>query len=137
MPSILIVDDDSRLAELISQHLESFGYRTQFLLEAEFLFQMLGKKSVDLILMDISMPVIDGLSLLKQLKTHSVHRTIPVIMLTEDKDDVRLEECIEAGAIDYIGKPVGKAGLRVRLQLAFDMLINSVESGKPTNPVSS
>ncbi|MCP4752674.1 MAG: response regulator [Proteobacteria bacterium] len=131
MPNILIVDDDSRIVERLSALLNSLGHQSVFLLEAEFLFHMLEKKRVDLILMAIDMPGINGLSLLKRLKAHDVYRTIPVIMLTRDSDEKRLLECVEAGAIDFIEKPIRKRGLRIRLQLALNILkTNETRRGK-------
>ena len=70
MTRILIVDDDPKVTEQISTVLDSIGFESLFLLEPEYLIQMLSKKKIDLILMDIHMPGIDGLTLLKQLKHH-------------------------------------------------------------------
>ncbi len=119
MTDILIVDDDSTVTEQITILLESYDYTPQFLLEAEYLMQMLGKHPIDLILLDIHMPGIDGLTLLKSLKNHPVYHSIPVIMLTADTDQNLLQECFDAGAQDFVYKPVKEVDLKARIKSAL------------------
>ncbi len=119
MAKILIVDDDPQVAEQITILLDSYGYSSRFLLEPEFLFQMLDKKTTDLILMDINMPSIDGVTLLKQLKAHPRYQEIPVIMLTGDTSEKILAQCFEAGAVDFINKPLREIVLKARIESAL------------------
>lgn len=121
MTRILIVDDDLQVSEHLSTLLDEFGYQTLFLLEPEYLFQMLTSKTVDLMLLDIHMPSIDGLTLLKQLKQNPQYRQIPVIMLTGDTDEKKLAQCFESGAVDFINKPVRQIELKARLQSALSI----------------
>lgn len=123
MINILIVDDDPQSTWSISRLLESMGYQAWCLLESEFLFDMLAKRKMDLILLDISMPGTNTRELLQNLKAHSKYRSIPVVMLT-DRNEEYLEDCIKLGALDFISKPVQKAGLRARIRLI---------SGEPLN----
>jgi two-component system, NtrC family, response regulator HydG len=129
MTNILVVDDDPHVAEQITTFLDSLEYNSQFLLEPEYLFQMLEKKKVRLILLDIHMPGINGLTLLKQLKAHPAYWTIPVIMLTGDTNEKLLAECFETGAMDYINKPVREVELKARLNsaLAIRNYISEIE----------
>lgn len=119
MQTILIVDDDSQVTEQLAIVLDSIGYDTQFLLEPAYLLPMLQKKRIDLILLDIHMPGVDGLSLLKELKTHPDYESIPVIMLTGDTDEKILAECFLAGAVDFIHKPVREVVLQARVKSAL------------------
>lgn len=121
MANILTVEDDSHITEQITFLLDSFGYHSRFLLEPEFLFEMLEMKSVDLILMDVNMPGVDGLSLLKQLKNHAIYKNIPVIMLTADTDETILTKCFDAGAMDFIKKPLSEIELRARIKSALEI----------------
>ncbi len=130
MIDILTVDDDAGVADQITALLESFDYNSLFLLEPEYLFQMLDQKPVDLILMDINMPGIDGLTLLKQLKVHSRYCDIPVIMLTGESDNTLLEKCFGAGAMDFVRKPFESIELQARIKSALDIRnhIREIES---------
>lgn len=75
---------------------------------------------MDLILMDIHMPAIDGVTLLKQIKEHAVFRQIPVIMVTAQDDEKVLSFCLELGAMDFISKPIGKLELKARVKTALE-----------------
>ncbi|MGK5090557.1 response regulator [Deltaproteobacteria bacterium TL4] len=116
MTSILVVDDDRYFTEVCTQLLESFGYEVDVLIDSQYLFETLKNIPVDLILMDIHMPKIDGLTLLTQLKTKIDYQNIPVIMLTADQSSNTLEKCLEEGAIDFINKPLNETILRARVQ---------------------
>ncbi len=122
MHRILIVDDDPLAAGKISTFAESLGFKTVVLLEAEFLFQMLENKVVDLILLDINMPDTGGISLLRSLKNHGEFQSIPVIMMVSNTEEVFLTECVELGVLDFINKPISKSRLKVRLMLASSLL---------------
>lgn len=116
MQDILIVDDDPNIALTISKDLEKLGYRSLFLYESEYLFEMLKSRNIDLIFLDLQMPNIDVLSILKSLKNHSRFRNIPVVILA-DQDDQKLMDCINLGALDFIHKPVKIERLQARMSL--------------------
>lgn len=121
MPKVLIVDDDQESIELLSEFLSSFGHIPAFLVEPEYLFRKLKANPVDLILLDVNMPKVDGLTLLKQLKGHPEFQNIPVIMVTgRDEDDI-LSSCFREGAMDFISKPVRKMELEARVHTALNI----------------
>ncbi|MGK5092141.1 response regulator [Deltaproteobacteria bacterium TL4] len=130
MANILIIDDDQSVLDLLTRLIDSYGYHSESLAEPEFLFQVLENLNVDLILLDINMPGIDGVSLLKQLKRQAQFSTIPVIMLTGDVDVHLQEECLNTGAVDFIHKPVNHVVLRARINLALSRqdYINQLEN---------
>ncbi|MGK5093781.1 SpoIIE family protein phosphatase [Deltaproteobacteria bacterium TL4] len=125
---ILTVDDDPHVLQQVKELLTSLGYHSGILPRAEFLFQRLDVELYDLILMDVHMPMIDGLTLLKKIKEHPLYQNIPVIMLTGEVSEHVLEECFNAGATDYINKPVRPVVLSARIRaaisakLAFDQI---------------
>lgn len=129
---ILIVDDDPQVTEQVSALLDSFGYDSLFLLEPEYLMPMLEKKEIDLLLLDIHMPGIDGLTLLKQLKSSSSYQTIPVIMLTGDTNERLMTECFNAGAMDFVNKPVSEVELKARIKSALSIK-NHLQEVEATN----
>lgn len=116
MAKILIVDDDPHLIELLTEILDLLDYKSEFITKPKYLFQILENEDFDLILMDYYMPEIDGVSLLRELKSHPVHSAIPVIMLTSEIDDHLLAKCFENGAEDFINKPISELVLDSRIK---------------------
>ena len=104
---VLLVDDDMRNLFALSKILDEKG---MIIIEAEngkVALEKLEKESkIDIVLMDIMMPVMDGFEAMRQIRKNSRFKTLPVIALTAKamKDDH--EKCIEAGASDYLAKPI-------------------------------
>ena len=119
MSNILIVDDDQQSIDFLSGFLSSCGHSALFLVEPKYLFKKLESIPVDLILLDIYMPHIDGITLLKRIKEHPVHGKIPVIMVTGHDDEKIISLCFESGAMDFISKPVRRLELRARVNTAL------------------
>jgi diguanylate cyclase (GGDEF)-like protein len=76
-------------------------------------------QAVDLVLMDINMPGIDGIKATRMIKEHPALRDIPIIIVTVSDELETLEKAFEAGAIDYINKPVNSAEMLVRVRSAL------------------
>jgi two-component sensor histidine kinase len=119
MAKILIVDDDQFLAEHIGYMLAAFGYSSQAITNSQDLFPALAGDKFDLILLDINMPGINGITQLKRLKAEPEYAMIPVIMLTGIVDDQLQASCFEYGAADFITKPIKKLVLEARVQAAL------------------
>ena len=104
MNTILVVEDDSDIRELERYTLTSNGYAV---LEAEHgkqALQVLGTQTVDLIILDIMMPVMDGLSFIKTLR-FSLNDTTPIIVVSAKGDESDIITALELGADDYLTKP--------------------------------
>ena len=111
--AILVVDDDPRMQRLLRANLERAGYRVDTASEGAGALERVELASPDLILLDVMMPVMDGLTLLARLREFS---DVPVIMLTakgEEQDKVR---ALDVGADDYLTKPFGPAELLARVR---------------------
>lgn len=103
---ILIADDDPRNIFVLATALENFGAEIIEAEDGKTALEILEQQSVDLILMDIMMPIMDGYQAIKAIREKESGRIIPIIAVTAKslKDD--RDKCIAAGANDYISKPV-------------------------------
>ncbi len=126
--SILIVDDYDGFRNMLATTLRAAGYSEVLTAESAVdAFHKLGMDDpassgspVDLILMDINMPEIDGVEACSRLKANSWFRDIPVIMITGDSDITRLETALASGATDYITKPPNNQDMLARVGAAID-----------------
>ena len=105
---ILVVDDSSTMRRIVINAVQKLNLGE--IVQAENgvdaimkIKEFAGK--IDLILMDINMPKLDGVSTLKELRAARVTMNIPIIMVTSESEAEKVIECIEAGANDYVVKP--------------------------------
>ncbi|WP_040952113.1 SpoIIE family protein phosphatase [Gorillibacterium massiliense] len=125
--SILIVDDNPVNLIIIEKILKSEGYRDCITASsAHELYKLLGIVSgepaempVDLILMDMMMPEIDGLAACRRIHQEERLRDIPIIIVTALGDSNKLAEALDAGAMDYVMKPINKVELMARIRVAL------------------
>jgi len=115
--TILVVDDDIKNVFVLSTALEEHGARVVDAQNGQAALTLLGEKTVDLVLMDIMMPVMDGYTAIKKIRENDALKNLPVIALTAKALKEDRERCISAGADDYLAKPVD-----------YDMLIGLVEA---------
>lgn len=103
---VLLVEDNHHNAKLMLTYLSKLGYRVTWACNGEEMWQVLSRSRPDLILMDVNLPEVDGLELTRQLQTDSRYQTIPVIAQTALAMKGDRDLCLEAGAVDYISKPI-------------------------------
>ncbi|MBF0351454.1 MAG: SpoIIE family protein phosphatase [SAR324 cluster bacterium] len=129
MSQILVVDDDFQIFQQVRLHLSQAGHQLSFVSVAKHVFNRLEKDPFDLILMDINMPEMDGITLLRELQRNPDFSSIPVIMLTAEISDLLLAECFRWGAVDYVNKPVRELVLKARVNsaLAARLTLNELE----------
>jgi adenylate cyclase len=128
-PLILIVDDMPDNLEILQLRLESRGYEVILAGDGEAAIAMIRDKRPDLVLLDIMMPKLDGIATVKQLKADPSLPFIPVILVTARADAKDVIAGLEAGADDYLTKPVDHAALlaRVRAMLRIKSLHDTVQ----------
>lgn len=110
---ILIVDDDESIAEVIKVYLESSGYKTELCNDGKVAEEQFHIYNPDLVLLDIMLPIIDGVDLLKWIRKTS---QIPVIMLTAKGNTFDKVLALEIGADDYLVKPFEPKELLARIK---------------------
>ena len=106
MPKILLVEDNEINRDMLSRRLGRRGYRVTIALDGEQGVSMAGLEAPDLILMDMSLPVLDGWEAARRLKAAPETRSIPIIALTAHAMVGDREKAIESGCDDYDTKPV-------------------------------
>ncbi len=113
---ILVVDDNQDNVEVLRVRLDSWGYETQSATNGEEALAYVAKSPPDLILLDVMMPDITGIEVAQRIKRDRSLPFIPIIMQTAlDSTEAKVEG-LEAGADDYITKPIDFAGLKARLR---------------------
>jgi sigma-B regulation protein RsbU (phosphoserine phosphatase) len=119
---ILIVDDSKLIRNMLTDLLMAEGFHDlKVATSANEAFAMLGLEGegeldVDLILMDVEMPQLDGITACRMIKTVPRLREVPIIIVTAKKGSKVIEEAFQAGAIDYIRKPIDRTELMARLR---------------------
>jgi two-component system cell cycle response regulator DivK len=106
MPRILLVEDNEMNRDMLSRRLVRNGYEVSVAMDGQQGVDMALKERPDLILMDMSLPVIDGWEATRQIKANDTTRGIPVIALTAHAMAGDREKAIEVGCDDYDTKPV-------------------------------
>jgi len=119
---ILIVDDEKLNIELAAVYLKEEGYKLSFALNAQSAFEFLSKQEVNLILLDINMPKMDGFKMCELLKKDSKTKDIPVIFLTAQTDIEYISKAFEVGGVDYLSKPFKGAELKARVKTQLERL---------------
>ena len=128
-PQILVVDDNPTNLEVLRVRLNSQGYEVVTAVDGEDALVRARELDPDLVLLDVMMPKLDGISVLKELKRDATLRFIPVILVTAKADTRDVVNGLEAGGDDYLTKPFEQAALvaRVRSLLRIKDLHDTVQ----------
>lgn len=113
MPTILIVEDERTMQRLLTIHLTKEGFETITADHGEEAISLLSSHQIDLAVVDVMMPVMDGFDFVKKLRETS---TLPVIFLTARSDEKDRIEGLMLGGDDYLSKPFSKGELIARIQ---------------------
>ena len=114
--TILIVDDEEDIIELITYNLKNEGYSTLTAISGEQAIKTVRQSQVDLIVLDLMLPGIDGLEVTKDLKNNEQTREIPIVMLSAKGEEADIVTGLELGANDYISKPFSPKVLVARIR---------------------
>lgn len=111
--TLLVVDDDSEIRELLAVYLGKHGFRALVAEDAEAMRQRMADETPDLLIVDLMLPGEDGFTICRELRRSS---DIPIIMLTASSDDTDRILGLELGADDYLGKPFNPRELLARVK---------------------
>lgn len=106
MSKVLLVEDNEMNRDMLSRRLERKGFHVVFALDGKAAVDLAEKERPDLILMDMSLPVMDGWEATRQIKANSELKEIPIIALTAHAMSGDREKALEVGCEEYDTKPV-------------------------------
>jgi two-component system, OmpR family, KDP operon response regulator KdpE len=113
---ILVVDDDVAISKLLCTNFKARGYEVLLANNGKEALEAIESDYVDLIILDIMMPHIDGVEVCRQIREWN---QVPIIMLSARGDEMDKVKCLELGADDYLTKPFGMAELMARVKTAL------------------
>lgn len=131
--TLLIIDDNDMNRDLLARRLSQAYYEVIDVPSGKEALEVVKRRKVDLILLDILMPDMDGYEVLEHLKENPDSRTIPVIMLTAVHEMDSVVRCFELGADDYLTKPYNIPFVRSRIASCLRSTV-SATSGQPSRP---
>lgn len=113
---ILIADDGLVMRTVISRKLEEKAYKVTAVADGQEALDRIDKETFDLVILDIHMPVMDGLEALRRLRGRFSQTQLPVIMATSKDEDEDVIGCFDAGANDFVAKPINFPVLFARME---------------------
>jgi two-component system C4-dicarboxylate transport response regulator DctD len=121
-PAILVVDDNDDNRVTLSTRLQICGYSSIALAaDGKTALERMRADPVDLVLLDILMPGLDGYGVLRQMKSDASLRDVPVVMVSAIDDPGSVAKCIELGAVDYLTKPFNPVLLKERVDSCIEL----------------
>jgi CheY-like chemotaxis protein len=126
-PKILLVDDDPILLQMLTIHLKAEGYQILTASDGGQALTTIERENPDLILLDLMMPRVDGMTVCAQVREYSL---VPIIIVSAIGHEEQKVKALDLGADDYLTKPYGKDELRARIRTA----LRRAETGKKAPP---
>jgi CheY-like chemotaxis protein len=120
MPRLLYIEDNEMNRDMLSRRLQRRGFDVLIAADGEQGVAMAAAEKPDLILMDMSLPILDGWEATRRLKADSDTRRIPIIGLTAHAMATDRHKCLEAGCDEYDTKPVELARLLEKIERLLD-----------------
>lgn len=120
---IMIVDDCQITRKLLGHYLKSRGYSVIFAENGLDALEKLGTEKVNLIMTDLNMPYMDGIELLKAIKSDPNMSDIPILMVTTENDSADKERALLSGADGYIVKPVTGEAIAENIKVILKQIL--------------
>lgn len=128
--TIVIVEDEANIVELVKYNLDREGYRTLYANDGRKGLELIKQELPDLVILDLMLPELDGLSVCKQLRSDAQTKLIPIIILTAKSEEADRVLGLEMGADDYVTKPFSPRELVARVRAVLRRS-GSVEDEEP------
>ncbi|MEW6494347.1 MAG: response regulator [Cyanobacteriota bacterium] len=125
MPRILLIEDNEMNSDMLSRRLQRKGHQVIIAVDGAQGVELAQSQNPDLILMDMSLPVMDGWQATQKLKSTSETHSIPIIALTAHAMAGDREKCLEVGCDDYDTKPVDFSRLLGKIQALLEKKVTS------------
>jgi CheY-like chemotaxis protein len=125
MPRVLLVEDNEMNRDMLSRRLVRRGFEVSLAVDGQQGVEMAGRESPDIILMDMSLPVLDGWEASRQLKANPTTQTIPLIALTAHAMAGDRDRAMQAGCDDYDTKPIEFQRLMEKIDRLLTAKMNS------------
>jgi len=113
MHRVMLVEDDARLAELVSEYLSSYEFAVDLVTRGDTALERFKELSPDVVILDLMLPGLDGMVVCRQIREHS---DVPILILTAREDSYDEVSGLEQGADDFVNKPVQPRVLLARLR---------------------
>ena len=128
MQHIAVIEDEQAISDIIKYNLEKEGYKVFTAYDGESGIELIRKEKLDLVLLDIMLPKMDGLEICKEIRqTHDV----PIIIISAKADEIDKVLALELGADDYVTKPFGMREVMARVKARLRR--KSVENNEALN----
>jgi two-component system response regulator BaeR len=124
MPTILVVEDEEKIAGLLKDYLNSAGYCVDVLARGDLAVEYTRKSPPDLILLDLMLPVLDGMEACRRIRAFSL---VPIIMITARVEEIDRIVGLELGADDYICKPFSPREVVARVKAVLRRMQRKVD----------
>jgi len=122
IPQIMVVDDDPDTVSILARHLQREGFAAIEAISGAECLRLIHEHRIDVILLDLMMPEMDGFQVCRALKDDPATAEIPVIMITARDDLDARAEGMRLGVSDFLAKPVFRRQLANRIRAQLDML---------------
>jgi CheY-like chemotaxis protein len=133
MPRVLLVEDNEMNRDMLSRRLQRRGYEVIIAVDGRQGVEMAQSSSPDIVLMDMSLPVMDGWEATRTLKASPETKEIPVIALTAHAMSTDREKAMEAGCDDYDTKPIELTRLIAKMELLLEPIARRAAAGEATS----
>ena len=103
--TLLVVDDDEENCELLKKRFEKRGFKVKSAYDGQEGLMALALNDVNLVFLDLNMPLMNGFTFLEKVKMNKKHRDIPVVVTSSLDDEDTINDCLNYGANNFISKP--------------------------------
>ena len=103
--TLLVIDDVEENCDLLKRRLEKQGFKVEIAVDGQEGMLRLNRRDINLILLDLDMPVMNGFTFLEKIKSHEQYSKIPIVVISSIDDEDTAKDCIAYGASGYLFKP--------------------------------